>query len=129
MKGPDCYILTFYNQYCYNELSILFLFILSQDKPAWVNLILFYIDLRKYCYFYYILFQTITEYCFFSNVLNMFFCDIFQHVPPLKTNKSTTIQFLIINNVVEPLKEGALSGIGWSWWGISRLRYKSPVLS
>ena len=39
-KGPVCYILMFYSQYSYCELSILFLFILSQDTPAYVHLLL-----------------------------------------------------------------------------------------
>ena len=33
-KGPVCYVLTFYNQYIYSELSILILFILPRDTPA-----------------------------------------------------------------------------------------------
>ena len=44
-KGTVCYVLTLYNQYIYGELSILLLFILSRDTPAWVHLLLFYFDL------------------------------------------------------------------------------------
>ena len=34
IKGRVCYVLFFYNQYSYGELSILVLFLLSQDTPA-----------------------------------------------------------------------------------------------
>ena len=33
-EGTVCYTLTFYDQYSYSELSILFLFILLRDAPA-----------------------------------------------------------------------------------------------
>ena len=49
-KGPVCYIITFYNEYSYSELSILFLFILSQYKPAVVHLMLLYFYLRGIIY-------------------------------------------------------------------------------
>ena len=39
-KRDVCYILTFYSQYRYGELSILFLFILSRDTPARNNFLL-----------------------------------------------------------------------------------------
>ena len=49
--------------------------------------------------------------------LNLLFCDIFQHIALIQTNKSTTYQYQIINNVAQPLKYGALLGFGWSGEG------------
>ena len=64
-KGLVCYVLLFYNQYIYGELSILILFILSQDTPTEVRLLLLYSDLQKNMLFCYVLFLIITE-LFFS---------------------------------------------------------------
>ena len=53
----------------------------------------------------------LNHYGFFSpQILNMFFCDIFEHNFLLHTNKSTTFQFLIIHKVVQTLKDRDLSG-------------------
>ena len=49
-KGPVSYVLTFHNEYSYGELSILFLFVLLQDKPAVVYVLLLYFDLRETSY-------------------------------------------------------------------------------
>ena len=75
---------------------------------------------------------------YFKPSLNLAFLVSLESVPLLylwnaivllQTNKSITFKSLIIHNLVRPLKDGALSGFGWSWWGRSKLRYKFPVLS
>ena len=48
----------------------------------------------------------------FSQILILLLFDIFEHNVLLQTNKSTTFQFSIIHNVVQPLKDRALSGVG-----------------
>ena len=63
---------------------------------------------------------------YFSQISDLFLRDIFEHNLLLQTNTSTTFQCLIIHNVVPPLKDVAISGVSWLWWGRSRLRYKSP---
>ena len=50
-KGIVFYVLSFYNQYSHVELSIFVLFILPQDTPAEVNLLLLYSDLQEICHF------------------------------------------------------------------------------
>ena len=70
-EGYVCCVLTLYNQNSYSELSILSLFILSQDALAYVHLLIFYFDLLQICYFYYILFEIITE-LFFLTYLEYF---------------------------------------------------------
>ena len=50
-KGPVWYVLTFYNQYIYGELSILLLFILFQDTPAYVCFLILYFDLCEILHF------------------------------------------------------------------------------
>ena len=54
-KGPICYVLPLYIQFCYGELSIFFLVLLSQDTPAYTYLMILFIDLQIYCYFDHIL--------------------------------------------------------------------------
>ena len=123
-KGPICYVLTLYSHYCYGALSILFVFILSQDTPTQVHLLLRYIDIQQLCYYIYnvflnyhvVLFSHKCWICSFVVFLNtMFHCR----------KKSTTFQFSIIQIVVKPLKYGAPSSVGWLWWGRYWLRYKS----
>ena len=65
----------------------------------------------------------------FSQVFNLFLCNIFEHKFMLQTKKSITFQFLIIHNVVQPLKYVVLLGVGWIWWGRLWLRYKLSVFS
>ena len=65
----------------------------------------------------------------FIKILNMSFCNIFEHNVFLQTKKSTIFQFLIIDIVVLPLKDGALSVVRTLRWGILWLRYKSPCFS
>ena len=65
-KGAVCYVLTFYSQYSYGELSILFLFILSRDKLAYVHLMLLYFYIQQIRCLYYVLFGIITEYFFLT---------------------------------------------------------------
>ena len=50
-KGSVYYVLTFYNKYIYDELSILLLFILSQDTPAYVCFLILYFDLCEIPHF------------------------------------------------------------------------------
>ena len=50
-KGAVCCVYLVYNQYSYGELSIYVLFILSQDIPAYVHLVLLYFDLQEICHF------------------------------------------------------------------------------
>ena len=63
-KEPVCYDLTFYIEYRYGELSIFLPFILSQYTPAWVDLLILYIDTEQICYCHYVLFEIITEFYF-----------------------------------------------------------------
>ena len=51
MKGPVCYISTVYNLYRYRDLSKLFLFILPQDTPDDIHLLLVYFNLEPFFYF------------------------------------------------------------------------------
>ena len=46
-KGPVSYVLNFYNKYSYGEVSTLFLFILLQDKPSGVHLLLLNFNLSQ----------------------------------------------------------------------------------
>ena len=46
-KGPVRYVSTLYTEYSYSELSILSLYILSQDTPAEVHLLLLYLDAQE----------------------------------------------------------------------------------
>ena len=50
-KGTVCFVLSFYNQYIYCELSILVLFILSRDIPDEVHFLLLYFDICHQRYF------------------------------------------------------------------------------
>ena len=70
-KGPVCCILKFYSNYCYGELSILFLLILSRDTPAYVHFLLLQIDLQQFCYFmmfYFKLLQCFAYLNFFESI-------------------------------------------------------------
>ena len=51
----DCYVLSFYNQYHYGEISKLLLSILSLDAPVEVNQLLFSIDLQQFSYYYFLI--------------------------------------------------------------------------
>ena len=44
--GILCYVYSVYNPYNYGELSIYVFFMLLQDTPAWVYLLLLYFDLQ-----------------------------------------------------------------------------------
>ena len=59
---------------------------------------------------------------FFSNILNLLLCNIFEHNVSLHMKKSTTFQSSIIHNIMQPLKYGSLLGVGWLWWGRYWLR-------
>ena len=72
----DCYLLPFYSQYIYGELSKLFLFILFQDTPEEVHLLLLSIDLRIFSYFKYVLYLTILYFCF-SHLYQICFFVVF----------------------------------------------------
>ena len=70
----------------------------------------------------------------FSKISNLFICGIFGHNLFAPDEEIHYLQFLIINNKCRnqvpvtktkwPLKYGALSGVGWLWWGRSWLRHK-----
>ena len=46
-----CYVLFMYNQYSYGCLSIFVLFILLQDTPAEVHLLILYFDIQQIRHF------------------------------------------------------------------------------
>ena len=131
-KGPVCYILPFYSHYCYSELSILYLFILTWDTPVKVYSLLFSIDLRVLCYCSYVLLLTTTEPCFSHKYLICFFLVFLSTTILQQKKKSTTFDFwssttmFPVTQTKKALKYGSLSGLKQSWWGISWIRYKSP---
>ena len=74
---------------------------------------------------YYVLFLIIIYLCLSHKFSIQFLCDIFTPTFLLQTYQSTTYQFSI-TNIWKTLKDISLLGVSWSWWGRSRLRYKSP---
>ena len=110
-EGYVCCVLTLYNQNSYSELSILSLFILSQDALAYVHLLLLYFDLLQIRCFYYILFEIIAELLFFSHISNIFLFENSKHNFYLQTNESRTFESSIINNLLWPLKDGPYRGL------------------
>ena len=89
----------FYSNYCYGELSILFLFVLLQDTPEWVHLLLLYIDTRQI--FNFIMFYFKVSQCFaYIKSIESVPLWYFEHNFNLQKKKSPTFQFRIIHNVV-----------------------------
>ena len=121
-KGPVYYVLTFNSNYGYSELSILFVFILFQDTPAWVHFLLLFIDLQRFCYFHHVLLWTITQFCFTHKCwicsFVIFLNTMFSERNPQPSN------FLIVRNVVRPQRDRALLKVSRSKWGSHWLRYK-----
>ena len=66
-KGPVCYVLKFYSQYRYGELSISLFYILSWDTTYWVHFLPLYIDLQKICYFIMFNFKPSQDFVFLTN--------------------------------------------------------------
>ena len=98
-EGPVCYVLSFYSNYCYREVSILFLFIWLQDTLVWVHFLPLYIYLQQFCFSF---FFSLNHHgtMLFSKILNLFLCDIFEFNCLLQINKFTTFHFSIIHNIV-----------------------------
>ena len=64
----DCYLFPFYGQYCYGEVSKLLLFLLSQDTPEEVYLMLLSIDLPLFSHFRYFYIKLLWNFVFLTNI-------------------------------------------------------------
>ena len=117
IKGPVCCIVPYYSYYSYSELSILFSFIWSQDKLAYVHLLLLYIDIWKCCYFIVFYFKPSRNFALLTSFESVPLWYFRNSIFLLQTKKSTNHQYLIIQKLVQPLKDEAISGVGWLWWG------------
>ena len=74
--------------------------------------------------FYYAPFVIIAEFKFSQRLKNNFLL-IFPHIS-FAADKLIHNLTSLDKPTRQTLKCGALSGVGWLWWGRSRLRYKSP---
>ena len=70
-KVTVCYILLVYREYCYNQLSILFLYMISWDTSVEVYFLLFSFDLQWYFYFYVLV--KVSGTFIFSQLINLLF--------------------------------------------------------
>ena len=135
-KGPVCYVFPLYSEYLLGQV---------------INIVLIYSIMRYTCLD---IFSTIFHwptiiilflsclilnchgYLLFSQELNLFICGIFEHNNSSSDKEIHNLWFFIINiksrnqitltQTKQPLKEKALSEGGWSLWGWSWLRHKSP---
>ena len=90
-KGPVCYVSLFYSQYCYSELSILFLFLLSRDTFVQVYSLLFSIDLQRFCYFIMLYLKLSQNFDFLTNICS--FVVFLDTQFSQQTNKTITFNF------------------------------------
>ena len=80
-------------------------------------------------------FKLSLKFYFLTNIKSVDFC-YYQSTFFVADKEIHNLQFLIINKncrnqvtvtqTKQPMKDKALSGDGWSWWGRSWLRHKSP---
>ena len=104
------YVYVVYNPYSYSELSTFVLFILSQDKPAEVHLLILYFNLHLNTSFYHILFVIITKLCLDHKSQIYSLCHIFKHIVLLQTSKSTTSRKLWLSRHIKNLKKNLYQG-------------------
>ena len=118
---PTQYVLTFYSHYCYCELSILLLFMLSKYTPAEVHLLLFYIGLRQLFYSI-ILYIKISLETFLTNIKTVllwyFRKNHFSAVKEINKHWFSINKNKCRNKITVPqtnisLKDRALSGVRW----------------
>ena len=101
----DCYLLPFYSQYGYGELSKKILFLLLRDTPEEVDLLLLSIELQQFSYFRYVLYKLSCIFLFLTNIesilLSYFEHNLFAAVKEIhkllfqSTTKSAETKFLL----------------------------------
>ena len=134
-KGPVCYVLPFYNQHRYGELSILFLFILFWDTPAYVYSLLLSIILWWFYYFYRVYSKLLRKFSCLANIESvylLYFQTLFLH----QKNKSSTFNYqspttgaetkFLLTRSIKNWKMKHYHGFLWYWLGRSSLILKSP---